>query len=96
MAGTKSTVDTANIAPSDVLGVSDTAGMTEDTLTPATDMAASGAFIEPEIVSRIDVAHAAVDNNPRKGQPKLANQIDFNDPTMSVEDAVAHNLQPNG
>ncbi|MEG3089506.1 hypothetical protein [Sphingomonas sp. PB4P5] len=93
MSSTKSTVDTTDIKPSDVLGVSDTAGMTEDTLTPATDVAASGAFIEPEIVARIDVDHPAVDNNPRKGQPAIANQIDFNDPHLDTETAVEQNLK---
>ncbi|GGE75097.1 hypothetical protein [Sphingomonas prati] len=93
MASTKATVDTTDIAPSGVPGVSDTTGMTEDNLTPATDVAASGAFIEPEIVARIDVDHPAVDNNPRKGQPRIANQIDFNDPILGSEDAVAKNLK---
>lgn len=96
MTVTKKTVDTTNIAPSGTPGVSDTAGITEDTLTPATHVAASGAFIEPEIVDRIDVSHPAVDNNPRKGQSKLANQIDFNDPTASTEEAVAPNLDAAG
>lgn len=92
MTATKTTVDTTDIKPSDLPGVSDTAGMTEDTLTPATDVAASGAFIEPEIVARIDVDHPAVDNNPRKGQPAIANEIDFNDPRLGNEDAVKANL----
>lgn len=92
MTATKKTVDTTDIKPSDIPGVSDTAGMTEDTLTPATDVAASGAFIEREIVERIDVDHPAVDNNPRKGQPKIANQIDFNDPRLDSEAAVEKNL----
>jgi hypothetical protein len=93
MSGTKSTVDTTNVKPSDIPGMSDTAGMTEDTLTPATDVAASGAFIEPEIVSRIDVNHPAVDNHPRKGQPAVANQIDFNDPAIDTAEAVARNMK---
>jgi hypothetical protein len=93
MSGTKATVNTTDIKPSGVLGVSDTAGITEDTLTPATHVAASGAFIEPEIVERIDVDHPAVDNNPRKGQPAIANQIDFNDPHLGNEDAVKKNLE---
>ncbi len=93
MTATKKTVDTTDIKPSDIPGVSDTAGMTEDNLTPATKVEASGAFIEPEIVARIDVDHPAVDNNPRKGQPKLANQIDFNDPHLGNEDAVEKNLK---
>lgn len=96
MASTKQTVDTTEIKPSQVPGVSDTAGITEDTLTPATKVEASGAFIEPEIVERIDVEHPAVDNNPRKGQPKLANQIDFNDPHLTSEEAVEKNLDHQG
>jgi len=92
MTSTKKTVDTTEINPSDVPGVSDTAGMTEDNLTPATQVAASGVFIEPEIVERIDVDHPAVDNHPRKGQPAVANQIDFNDPHLGNEDAVKANL----
>jgi len=88
MSSTKATVDTTDVKPSAVPGVSDTAGTTEDTLTPATAVAASGAFIEPEIVERIDVEHPAVDNNPRKGQPKIANQIDFNDPHLDTQAAV--------
>jgi hypothetical protein len=93
MTSTKKTVDTTDIAPSHVPGVSDTRGLTEDNLTPATAVAASGAFIEQEIVDRIDVDHPAVDNNPRKGQPKVANQIDFNDPHLDNEAAVTTNLQ---
>lgn len=93
MSSTKKTVDTTDIKTSDVLGVSDTAGLTEDNLTPATQVAASGAFIEQEIVDRIDVDHPAVDNHPRKGQPKIANQIDFNDPGLDNAEAVERNLK---
>jgi hypothetical protein len=93
MSSTKATVDTTDIKPSKIPGVSDTAGLTEDKLTPATDVAASGAFIEPEIVSRIDVDHPAVDNNPRKGQPVISNQIDFNDPHLDTQEAVERNLK---
>jgi hypothetical protein len=92
MSSTKQTVDTTDIKTSDVPGVSDTAGMTEDTLTPATQVAASGAFIEPEMVDRIDVDHPAVDNHPRKGQPKIANQIDFNDPHLDTQASVEKNM----
>ena len=96
MSSTKSTVDTTKIKPSDIPGVSDTAGLTEDKLTPATQVAASGAFIEPEIVERIDVDHPAVDNNPRAGQPAVANQIDFNDPHLDSAEAVEKNLKAQG
>lgn len=92
MASTKATVDTTDIKTSDRPGVSDTAGMTEDNLTPASKVEASGAFIEPEIVERVDVDHPAVDNHPRKGQPKIANQIDFNDPHLDSQSAVEKNL----
>lgn len=93
MTATKKSVDTSDVKLSDVPGTPDTAGMTEDNLTPATDVAASGAMIEPEIVERIDTSHPAVDNEPRKGQPKVANQIDFNDPTLTEAEAVAQNLK---
>lgn len=93
MTATKKSVDTSDVKLSDVPGTPDTAGMTEDNLTPATDVAASGAMIEPEIVDRIDTSHPAVDNEPRKGQPKVANQIDFNDPTLTEAEAVAQNLK---
>jgi hypothetical protein len=84
------TVDTTNIPLSPVPGVADTAGLTEDDLTaaPASAMDASGAFVEPEIKERIDVDHPAVDNNPRAGQPAIANQIDFNDPTRPGHEIV--------
>lgn len=78
---TKKSVDTSDVKTSDIPGVADTALLKEDQLTPATDVAASGAMIEPEIVERIDTSHPAVDNAPRKGQPVLSNRIDFNDPT---------------
>jgi len=94
MAGTKSTVSTTAVKPSPTPGVSDTAGMTEDTIAGATKMEASGAFIEPAIVDGIDVDHPAVDNAPRANQPAVANQIDFNDPRATNEDAVATNLKP--
>jgi len=69
-----------------------TTAVKPDKLTPATDVAASGALIEPEIVERIDTSHPAVDDEPRKGVSEESNQIDFNDPTLSQEEAVARNL----
>jgi hypothetical protein len=88
----KKSVDTSDVKLSDVPGVADIAMLKPDQLTPATDVAASGALIEPTIVERIDTNHPAVDNEPRKGQPVLANRIDFNDPTRKDEDVVAENL----
>ncbi|HQS95083.1 MAG: hypothetical protein B7X90_01805 [Novosphingobium sp. 17-62-19] len=37
-------------------------------------------------------AHPAVDNDLRAGTTSKQNRIDFNDPTMSGQDAVAQNL----
>ena len=84
--------DTSNVKLSDKLGVADTKGLEPDDLTPATEVQPSGAMIEPTIVERIDTSHPAVDNEPRKGQPKVANQIDFNDPGLSEAEAVERNL----
>lgn len=89
----KKTVDTSDVPLSDVPGVADTAGLTVDNLEPATEVAASGALIEPTIVDRIDTSHPAVDNEPRKGASKASNQIDFNDPTLTPEEAVEQNLK---
>jgi hypothetical protein len=89
----KKTVDTTDVKLSDFPGIADTSMMQVDTLTPATDVAASGAMIEPTIVERIDTSHPAVDNEPRKGAPKLSNQIDFNDPTLPQAEAVEANLK---
>lgn len=91
-ASKKKTVDTSKVKLSDKPGVADTKGLDVDTLAPATVVEPSGAMIEPTIVERIDTAHPAVDNEPRKSQPKFANQIDFNDPGLSEAEAVAENL----
>lgn len=101
MAVTKATndagrVDTTAVKLSDVPGVPDTELMKPDVLTPATEVAASGALIEPTIIERIDTAHPAVDNEPRKRQPVIANRIDFNDPTLSDQEAVERNLDKQG
>ncbi len=88
----KKTVDTSKVKLSDKPGVADTKGLEIDDLAPATQIEPSGAMIEPTIVERIDTSHPAVDNEPRKGQPKVANQIDFNDPTISESEAVKRNL----
>lgn len=93
MTATKKSVDTSDVKLSDQPGVADTALMKVDELAPATDVEASGAMIEPTIVERIDTSHPAVDNEPRKGQPVIANRIDFNDPGLSDADAVAENLK---
>lgn len=47
---------------------------------PATEMAASGAFVEPEIVDAVPTDHPAIDDNPRAGTTAQQNGADFNDP----------------
>lgn len=86
-------VDTSDVKLSDTPGMADTSLAQPDTLTPATDVAASGAMIEPTIVERIDTSHPAVDNTPRKGAPVSSNMIDFNDPTLTQAEAVEQNLK---
>ncbi|PKB19652.1 hypothetical protein B0I00_1892 [Novosphingobium kunmingense] len=61
-------------------------------LKPATETAASGALIEKDLAEASVIDHPAVDANPRDGVPAQSNQIDFNDPTLSPEEAVAKNL----
>ncbi|HEV7340861.1 MAG TPA: hypothetical protein VGN68_04445 [Sphingopyxis sp.] len=90
--GGAKTVDTTKVPLSDVPGKPDTAGITADNLEPATYVAASGALIEPTIVDRIDTSHPAVDNEPRKGASVESNQIDFNDPTLTLSEQVEQNL----
>ena len=52
----------------------------------ATDFDPSGAPIQT--VPDVDPAHPAVDDNPRKGTSVDQNRIDFNDPTISGQEAV--------
>lgn len=67
-------------------------------LAPATEFAASGAVIEPEIVERVDMGHASVDANPRSKSTAAMNAIDFNNPSalVSQEDSVIENLTEQG
>jgi hypothetical protein len=61
---------------------------------PATEIDPSGAPVQ--IVPDVDLAHPAVDNDPRKGTSVNQNRIDFNDPTTSGAEAVADNLNAQG
>lgn len=62
-------------------------------LSPATDMEASGAMIEPEAVEAVEFDHPAVDNNPRAGTTVEQNAIDYNDPSLDSREAVKANLE---
>lgn len=67
-------------------------------LAPATEFAASGAIIEPEIVKGVDMSHASVDANPRSNSTATMNAIDFNNPSalVSQHDSVVENLEEAG
>ena len=52
----------------------------------------SGAILEPDAASAVDVDHPAVDNNPRAGTTAGQNAIQFNDPTKTDEEAVRERL----
>lgn len=65
-------------------------------IAPATEFEASGAVIEPAVVEEVDMKHPAVDDNPRAGTSVEQNQIDFNDPTKTQEEAVVDNLKSSG
>lgn len=66
----------------------DTSGAAD--IKPASGFNPSGA---PEQVTDIDVAHPAVDNDPRAGTTVDQNRIDFNDPTLEGHEAVEKNLK---
>lgn len=68
----------------------------EDTAEKAADMApadkvdTSGA--PQQIVPDVDLDHPAVDNDPRAGTTVEQNQIDFNDPNLTGQEAVEKSL----
>lgn len=63
---------------------------------PSENIDASGAIMEPDTKNEIDVDHPAVDNNPRAGTTVRQNQIDFNDPNLTSEQAVKQRLEDGG
>lgn len=56
----------------------------------ATQIDPSGAPVQ--IVPDVDLAHPAVDKDPRKGTTVDQNKIDFNDPTLTGREAVEKSL----
>lgn len=64
---------------------------TEDNgVAPATSVNPSGA--PDQIVPDVDLDHPAVDNDPRANTTADQNRIDFNDPSISGQEAVERNL----
>jgi hypothetical protein len=57
---------------------------------PATEFDAAGA--PQQIVSDVDPSHPAVDADPRANTTVDQNRIDFNDPTISGQEAVERAL----
>lgn len=67
-----------------------------DTKTEAAEIAAASEFSPsgaPRQVTEIDVAHPAVDNDPRSGTTVDQNRIDFNDPSIEGREAVERALK---
>jgi len=67
-------------------------------LAPATEVAASGALIEPAIATGVDTAHVAIDDNPRERATADMNRIDLNTPSAlaSQEEQVVDHLKAEG
>jgi hypothetical protein len=65
-----------------------------EALSPASEIEASGAAIEPAIVADIDMNHPSVDANPRSTSTAEMNLIDLNTPSalISPDAAVAGTL----
>lgn len=59
-------------------------------IAPATEIDTSGA--PQQIVPDVDLDHPAVDSDPRAGTSVEQNKIDFNDPTLTGQEAVQKNL----
>ena len=59
-------------------------------IAPATEFHPSGA---PMQTTDIDTDHPAVDADPRANTTADQNRIDFNDPTISGQEAVERNLE---
>jgi len=68
-------------------------GSEKANIAPATTFSPSGA---PHQTAGIDIEHPAVDNDPRKDTTLDQNRIDFNDPSLSEEEAVVENLKKQG
>lgn len=84
--GKSVTVKTVARAP-----VADADKSADANIPSATKFNPSGAPIQS--VPDVDPTHAAVDADPRKGTSEDQNRIDFNDPTLSGQDAVEKNLK---
>lgn len=59
-------------------------------IAPATEFSPSGA--PEQVVPDVDPGHPAVDADPRANTSETQNRIDFNDPTISGQEAVERNL----
>lgn len=60
-------------------------------IAPATAFSTSGAPVQ--VVPDVDPSHPAVDNDPRAATTANQNRIDFNDPTISGQEAVERSLK---
>lgn len=84
--GEAGTAGDASVPANTTGGEVGNAGSAPANIPAATDFDPSGAPIQ--IVSDVDPSHPAVDDNPRRGTTVDQNRIDFNDPTISGQEAV--------
>lgn len=71
----------------------ETEGSQPANIPAAKEFSTSGAPVQ---VTDFDPSHPAVDDNPRRETTVDQNKIDFNDPGLSMEDAVVKNLTEQG
>lgn len=64
---------------------------TKSGVAAATKIDPSGAPVQ--VVPDVDLSHPAVDADPRANTTELQNRIDFNDPTLTGQEAVEKNLE---
>jgi hypothetical protein len=69
-------------------------GQKQANVAPATEFDPSGAPVQT--VADVDPSHPAVDDNPRANTTEEQNRIDFNDPTISGQEAVEKSLKQQG
>lgn len=67
-------------------------GKTRAGVLAAIDAALGTSGAPHQIVSDVDPSHPAVDNDPRANTTADQNRIDFNDPTLTGQEAVTRNL----
>jgi hypothetical protein len=88
--GSAELLSTAAVIPAAHTPVAGDPGSEQADIAPATEFNPSGA--PQQVVSDVDPSHPAVDADPRANTTVDQNRIDFNDPTISGQEAVERAL----